>query len=84
MYLIPIPIGLVGKDFVETATLFLKDRQDRHASLLIGIYRGEKMMLNPIGGEAGPLREGDELILLCPVLPDLSKLETDENGEDDH
>ena len=30
-------------------------------------------MLNPVGGEAGPPRDGDDLILLCPVLPDLSR-----------
>ena len=74
MYLVAVPSGLVGKDFVATATLFLRDRDNRNACLLIGIYRGEKMMLNPVGGEAGQLREGDELILLSPVLPDLSKL----------
>jgi hypothetical protein len=32
------------------------------------------MMLNPVGGEAGPLCEGDELILLSQTLPDLSRL----------
>lgn len=73
MYLVPAPPGLVGLRFVEAATLFLNDRADRHACLLIGIYRGERMMLNPVGDEAGPLRQGDELILLCPVLPDLSR-----------
>jgi voltage-gated potassium channel len=74
MYLVPAPAGLVGKDFVEAANLFLQDRANRNACLLIGVYRGEKMMLNPVGGEAGPLREGDELILLSPALPDLSHL----------
>jgi hypothetical protein len=76
MYLMPIPDGLVGQTFADAAALFLADRDNRHASLLIGIYRGEKMMLNPVGNEAGPLREGDELILLCPVLPDLSRFST--------
>lgn len=76
MYLMPIPAALVGQNFAEAAGLFLADRANRHASLLIGIYRGEKMMLNPVGNEAGPLREGDELILLCPVLPDLSRFST--------
>src|SRR5262249_51836518 len=73
MYLVPVPEGLVGKTFAETAGLFLADRTSRDACLLIGIYRGEKMMLNPIGGEAGPLRTGDDLIPLCPVLPDPSR-----------
>lgn len=76
MYLAPLPSGLVGKDFVEVANLFLSDRSQRTACLLIGIYRGEKMMLNPVGAEAGALREGDELILLSPVAPNLSHLST--------
>ena len=33
------------------------------------------MMLNPVGGEAGPLREGDELILLSQTPPDFSRLQ---------
>ena len=32
-------------------------------------------MLNPVGGEAGPLHEGDQLILLSQNLPDLSRLQ---------
>jgi voltage-gated potassium channel len=73
MYLVPAPAGLIDKPFVEAATAFLQDRDDRNAPMLIGVYRGEKMMLNPVGAEAGRLREGDELILLCPVLPNLSR-----------
>jgi hypothetical protein len=30
------------------------------------------MMLNPVGAEAGPLLKNDELILMCPQMPDLS------------
>jgi voltage-gated potassium channel len=78
MYLVPIPPALVGKNFLEAATLFLADRTNRNACLLIGIYRGERMMLNPVGSEAGPLRDGDELILLSPVLPDLAHLSPEE------
>jgi voltage-gated potassium channel len=74
MYLVPVPEQLLGQDFVAAANVFLQDRANAKASLLIGLYRGEKMMLNPVGGEAGPLREGDELILLSPALPDLTQL----------
>ena len=74
MYLVPVPAHLVGMDFVAAASVFLPDRTSMKACLLIGIYRGEAMMLNPVGGEAGPLREGDELILLSQTLPDLSRL----------
>ena len=74
MYLVPVPAQLVGMDFVAAANVFLPDRTVLKACLLIGLYRGETMMLNPVGGEAGPLREGDELILLSQTLPDLSRL----------
>jgi Trk K+ transport system NAD-binding subunit len=75
MYLVPVPAQLVGMDFVAAANVFLPDRTNMKACLLIGLYRGEKMMLNPVGGEAGPLCEGDELILLSQNLPDLSRLQ---------
>jgi voltage-gated potassium channel len=75
MYLVPVPAQLVGMDFVAAANVFLPDRTNMKACLLIGLYRGETMMLNPVGGEAGPLREGDELILLSQTLPDLSRLQ---------
>jgi len=75
MYLVPVPAQLVGMDFVAAANVFLPDRTAMKACLLIGLYRGEKMMLNPVDGEAGPLRDGDELILLSQTLPDLSRLQ---------
>jgi len=75
MYLVPVPAQLVGMEFVAAANVFLPDRTNMKACLLIGFYRGETMMLNPVGEEAGPLREGDELILLSQTLPDLSRLQ---------
>ena len=75
MYLVPVPAHLVGMHFVAAANAFLPDRTDMKACLLIGLHRGEKMMLNPVGGEAGPLREGDELIFLSQTLPDLSRMQ---------
>jgi voltage-gated potassium channel len=75
LYLVPVPAQLVGMDFVAAAKVFLPDRTAMKACLLIGLYRGESMMLNPVGGEAGPLREGDELIMLSQSLPDLSRLQ---------
>ena len=75
MYLVPVPVQLVGMDFVAAASLFLPERTNMKACLLIGLYRNDKMMLNPVGSEAGPLREGDELILLSQALPDFSRLQ---------
>jgi len=74
MYLVPVPAQLVGMDFIAAANVFLPDRTNMKACLLIGIYRGDTMMLNPVGGEAGPLLQGDQLILLSQNLPDLSRL----------
>jgi voltage-gated potassium channel len=70
MFLMPLPRELVGRDFVEISGMFLRHRDDRRSALLVGIMRGEEMILNPVGGEAGPLKEDDELILLCRVVLD--------------
>jgi voltage-gated potassium channel len=72
MYLLAAPEGLVGKDFVELTGMFARYRADRRSCLLIGIQRGEDMLLNPIGGEAGPLRVDDQLIVLSRVFLDPS------------
>jgi len=68
MYLFPVTEGLVGRDFVEIASMFVRHRDDKRSCLLIGIQRGEEMILNPVGGDSGPLKEGDQLILLSRVF----------------
>jgi len=68
MYLLAAPEGLIGKDFAELSGMFSRNRSDRKSCLLIGIQRGDEMQLNPIGGEAGPLRADDQLILLSRVF----------------
>ena len=68
MYLLPAPKALLGKDFAELSGMFSRYRGDRKSCLLIGIQRGEEMHLNPIGGEAGPLKPDDQLILLSRVF----------------
>lgn len=73
MYMLAVPDTFVGMNFVEASQQFMKTRSQRDTCLLIGIWRGEKMMLNPLDDEFGKLREGDELILLSQVLPDLSR-----------
>lgn len=47
----------------------MKYRNDRRSCLLIGIQRGDEMMINPIGEESGPLRSDDQLILLSRTFP---------------
>jgi len=70
MYLLPAPDGLIGKEFVEIAGMFTRYRVDKRSCLLLGIQRGEEMMLNPINTEVGPLLATDQLILLSRVFLD--------------
>ncbi len=68
MYLLPVPEGLVGRDFVEIASMFVRHRDDKRSCLLIGIQRGETMLLNPVGNDSGPVKSDDQLILLSRVF----------------
>ena len=84
MYLLPVPEALVGRDFVEISSMFVRYRDDKRSCLLIGIQRGEEMMLNPIGSDSGPLKTDDQLILLSRVfhttthpLPTIPALDAD-------
>ena len=84
MYLFPVTEGLVGRDFVEISSMFVRHRDDKRSCLLIGIQRGEEMILNPVGSDSGPLKEGDQLILLSRVflnkaqpLPTVPQVEPD-------
>ena len=64
IYSMVVPTSLVGRDFVEIAGMFVRYRDDKRSCLLLGIQRGEEMILNPVGPDAGPLRADDQLILL--------------------
>lgn len=88
MYLFPVTKGLVGRDFVEISGIFVRHREDKRSCLLIGIQRGEEMILNPVGNDAGPLRDGDQLILLSRIflnksqtLPTVPPVEPDPEAE---
>ena len=69
IYLLPAPEALLGREFTELSDMFMRHRSDRRSCLLIGIQRGEEMLINPIGEEAGPLQAADQLILLSRVFP---------------
>jgi voltage-gated potassium channel len=69
VYLLPVPQELVGRAFAELGEMFMRYRNDRRSCLLIGIQRGDEMLINPIGEEAGPLKPGDQLILLSRIFP---------------
>lgn len=68
MYLIAVPDELVGRDFVEVSGMFLRHRDDRRSCLVLGLQRDEEMILNPVGPDAGPLRTGDQLVVLSRVF----------------
>ena len=69
VFLLPAPEDLIGREFAELGAMFMKYRSDRRSCLLIGIQRGDEMMINPIADEAGPLRSDDQLILLSRTFP---------------
>jgi voltage-gated potassium channel len=69
VFLLPAPEDLIGRDFAELGAMFMKYRNDRRSCLLIGIQRGDEMMINPIGEEAGMLQSDDQLILLSRTFP---------------
>ncbi len=73
LYLVAVPEDLVGKDFAEVSGLFVHCREDKRCCLLVGIQRGNEMVLNPIGEQAGPLKTDDQLILLSRVFPNPSQ-----------
>jgi voltage-gated potassium channel len=91
VYLLPLHPELAGRDFTELSTMFMKYRNDRRSCLLIGIQRGEEMLINPIGDEAGPLHADDHLILLSrtfpsdaqplPVSPPIAALKDEKNSK---
>jgi Trk K+ transport system NAD-binding subunit len=69
VYLLPARHELIGREFAELSEMFIKHRNDRRSCLLIGVQRGDEMLINPIGEEAGPLRSDDQLILLSRIFP---------------
>jgi voltage-gated potassium channel len=69
VYLVPAPEELLGRTFAEVSEMFLRHREDRRSCLLIGIQRGDEMMINPIAEEAGPLQADDQLIVFSRIYP---------------
>jgi voltage-gated potassium channel len=79
IYAVPVPGTLIGRSFEELSGRFTRTNRDNpRGCLLIGIQRNEDMMINPIGEEAGPVLEGDLLILLSRKPPDLKAIFSDD------
>ena len=75
IYAVPVPESMVGQTFEQLSSTFAVTHRDGpRGCLLIGLQRGEEMMINPIGDEAGPALADDLLILLSRKNPDLDAL----------
>src|SRR5262249_7304778 len=68
-YLVPAPEELLGLPSPELSGGFARSRNARRSCLLIGIQRGDELMINPIGEGAGPLQAHDQFILLSRIYP---------------
>ena len=69
VYLLPAPEELIGRDLAEVSEMFVRHREDRRSCLLMGVQRGDEMVINPIGDEAGPLQASDQLIVFSRIYP---------------
>lgn len=71
------PKFLLGMDFQNLVNVFNKNRNTSNPILLVGIRRGNKVILNPRSKtnstHFGTLQENDALIVMCYQKPDISK-----------
>jgi voltage-gated potassium channel len=75
IFSVPVPDTLAGRRFEDLSIDFARTARDNpRGCLLIGIQRGEEMMINPIGEEAGPVQPTDQLIILSRKHPNLEEL----------
>jgi voltage-gated potassium channel len=65
------PAGLAGKTFPELAAFVAGRRETRDPLILLGVKRGERVILNPRPGEFDRLGPDDSLIIMGFNQPDL-------------
>jgi len=77
-----VPRTVIGKSFVEAAGILNENRDESNPAILLGIRRGEQIILNPRSDRTRPedqefdsIAEGDALIVLAFRRPDLAALE---------
>ncbi len=73
-----MPHAVIGKSFEEAASIINAHRDDSNPAILIGVRRGDQVILNPRRDGARPedrefecIREGDALIVMAFQRPDL-------------
>lgn len=76
-----LPNAIIGKTFKETAEMLNKNRDPVNPAILIGVRRGDRIILNPKEkwtGQKGKkferFEEGDNLIVIAFNIPNLSDI----------
>jgi len=64
----------IDKTFEEASDLLDRNRDPNNPSILLGVKRGEQIILNPQKEKFDKIKEGDALIVLAYDLPDLSNI----------
>ena len=65
------PSQWVGKSFTEISEYLTEHRHADNPAILLGVKRGDKIILNPRRNEFDTLKEGDNLIIMAFDRPDL-------------
>lgn len=73
------PDGFVGKTFAQCAQVLYEKRDDRNPVVLLGVRRGEQVLLNPRAGKGGLdgeciIQDDDALIAMAFSAPHLRSL----------
>jgi voltage-gated potassium channel Kch len=70
-----------GLSFEEASDLFIKKRDANNPVILVGVRRGNRVILNPKNNWKGPktekfekFQEGDSIVVMAFEMPDLSKI----------
>jgi voltage-gated potassium channel len=75
IYQLPVPPAYYGKRFEELGKDILMERGGKNPSILIGVKRDGKIMLNPRKENFAVFQEGDEIFVVSFTYPDLGFLQ---------
>jgi voltage-gated potassium channel len=69
------PQSFLGKSFQEVAEILNNHRNHKNPVILVGVKRGDRVILNPREGEFDMFKNDDHLIIMSFDKPDLRYLE---------
>jgi voltage-gated potassium channel len=69
------PNSLKGKTFEQLSGIMNDEKDSQNPAILLGVKRGDEIILNPKGEKFDKFKEGDSLIVMAYKQPDLSHLE---------